>query len=183
MLLALFVSPCLAQQTGREQELDLTLAQETKAKYLFKLTRYVRWPDGRFQDDGAPWVIGVLGDDPFGKTLDDVVAGQTVRGRGFEIRRFSRPETVDDELRACHVVWVSGSRELRLLDSLHDTGVLTVSDIDRFAERGGIVGLVLHPELGVIRPRVNRHASGRAGLRLYAKLLHLATIVELEDRE
>ena len=48
----------------------------------------------------------------------------------------------------------------------------TLSDIDAFANRGGVIGLVMEDK--AVRFAVNRTAAGEARLRISSQVLHLA---------
>jgi len=182
-LAAWFLTALLVSSSGapalRAETVDADMAKRVKAAYLFQFTRFVQWPEGSFPDEQSPIVIGVLGRDPFGRTLDSTVADEKVRGRGIEVRRLGQGEEFYESVRGCHVLFVSDSLGPELdpmLEAWHDSSMLTVSDIDGFAVRGGIVELA--PEQGRIIFKVNRIAAERAGLKLSARLLRLARIVE-----
>jgi hypothetical protein len=55
--------------------------------------------------------------------------------------------------------------------------VLTVSDLDHFAENGGMIGLVTTDD-NRIRFDINQTAVERAGLKASSQLLQLARIVD-----
>src|SRR5580698_7115353 len=57
-----------------------------KAAYLYNFTQFVRWPEGSLGDD-SPFVIGVLGDDPFGDALDGAVQGKTSGNHPLKVKR------------------------------------------------------------------------------------------------
>ena len=57
-------------------------------------------------------------------------------------------------------------------------GILTVSDIDRFAERGGIINF--YKENNKVRFKINLNAAERAGTKISSQLLRLGTIVREE---
>src|SRR5262245_59247368 len=80
---------------------------QVKAAYLYNFTKFVEWPDSAFASPTAPIVIGIYGVDPFGPLIDDMVRNNTVAGRPLAVRRSVRMQ----DLRACHVVFVGGSRE------------------------------------------------------------------------
>src|SRR5690242_6746479 len=61
---------------------------QVKAVFLFNFAQFVEWPAGSFQAADAPFVIGVLGQDPFGAQLDAVARGETVGQRPLAIRRY-----------------------------------------------------------------------------------------------
>jgi hypothetical protein len=63
----------------------------------------------------------------------------------------------------------------RVLDSLQGRSVLTVSDGERFASQGGMIGFVT--EQNRIRLRINLEAARAANLTISSKLLRPARIV------
>jgi len=60
----------------------VSLEYEVKAAFLFNFTKFVQWPSSAFADANSAFEICIVGDDPFGKTLDDIVQGE----RGTEFR-------------------------------------------------------------------------------------------------
>ena len=166
------------------QEVDEAKATKVKAAYLYNFTKFIQWPDTAFEDDKAPFVIGVLGDDPFGRILDDTVRGKKIAERSVKIRRLSwKEEEGRTSLRSCHILYISDSERYRLDDilaALEQRPVLVVSDVREFASDGGMIGFVL--EQGRIIFEVNREALERAELKASSKLLKLARIVEPSGR-
>jgi hypothetical protein len=148
---------------------------QIKAAFLYKFATYVRWPASSTAATAAPFVIGVIGRDPFGSALGDVVRNQQVQGRGIRIRRLRRTE----EALECDLVFVGDSEQPnlgRLFALLRGAPVLTVGDMDRFAEQGGMIGLVTSEDHH-IRFDINSGAIERAGLKASAQLLQLGRIV------
>lgn len=147
---------------------------EVKAAFLFNFTKFVEWPESSFHDAHSPIVIGIVGDDPFGAGLTSLVAGQKVQGRSIVITKYRR----GDDLRRCHVLFVSASerqRAMEILAALQDSGVLTVSDLDGFAAAGGVLQFVMQENR--VRFVVNLEAATQGKLRISAKLLALAQVV------
>jgi hypothetical protein len=147
---------------------------EVKAAFLFNFTKFVEWPESAFEDSHSAIVIGIIGEDPFGDSLTRIVAGQKAQGRAIAIVRYRR----GDDLRHCHVLFISASERpstARILAGLQDAGVLTVSDIDGFAEAGGIMQFVMRENR--VRFVVNLGAATQSKLRVSAKLLALAQVV------
>ena len=151
-------------------------ASQVEAVFLFNFAQFVAWPAEAFADSQAPLVIGILGEDPFGVFLDETVRGDTVRGRPFEIRRYTGIEEIKD----CHILFISRSEADRLegmLAALKDRPILAVSDEDGFARRGGMIQFVI--ERSRIRLRINLEAAQAARLLISSKLLRSAEIVSL----
>ena len=167
-MLILFV-PLL--QAGNDQQ---NLEYKVKAAYLYNFTKFVTWPEQAFDaSPDAPLSICILGEDPFGHSLD-LLANKTARGRTValnylqDIRQAGR----------CHVLYISRSEKNSLggiLQYLGDRPVLTVSDIDGFAVKGGCIRLDIID--GKVRFNINVQAARRAQLKMSAKLLELARVV------
>lgn len=147
---------------------------QVKAVFLFNFAQFVEWPSAAFADARAPLVIGVVGEDPFGPYLDEVIRGETVRGRSLSVRRYQGSE----ELGGCHILFISSSESARLaqiLASLGDRPILTVGDTEGYAMRGVMIRLISAQNR--IRMRINANAAKTAGLTISSKLLRPAEIV------
>ena len=84
----------------------------------------------------------------------------------------------EGNLKECHVAYIAESEDRRLpqlLRAMRKLPVLTVSDIDGFAEAGGMLALVQNDDR--LQFEVNRDAATLAGLRLSSQLLKLARTV------
>ncbi len=106
--------------------------------------------------------------------LDAVVVGETIDGKGVSARRVSKPR----DAVGCRVLYISLSEEIRLkevLAALDRGGVLTVSDIPQFSQRGGMIQFV--EESNKIRFEVNLASAEAAGLTLSSELLKVAVTV------
>lgn len=116
----------------------------------------------------------MLGADPFGAELDEVVRGERVRGREFVIKRY---RTVED-IKPSHILFVNRAELERFrsaLPRLEKHAVLTVSDAEQAAQRGVVIQFV--SERNRIRLRINVDAAKAAGLTISSKLLRPADIV------
>jgi len=174
LLTALLASALL--QTGAAPE------YQVKAVFLFNFAQFVDWPPPQppeVPDSAAPLVIGILGEDPFGGFLDATVRGERLGARPFVLRRYQKV----DDVEACDILYISRSEAKRMqaiLARLKERPILTVSDVDRFAERGGMIRLVT--DRGRIRLEVNLEAAQGARLTISSKLLRVAEIVTPRGR-
>jgi hypothetical protein len=153
-----------------------TVASEyqLKAVFLFNFTQFVEWPPEAFAEPGAPLVIGILGEDPFGAYLDETVRGEMVNGRPLIVQRYRRV----DDIKSCHVLFVSRSEAEHLtqvLSSLKGRSILTVSDLDGFTRDGGVIRFAT--VANKIRLRISLDAAQSAKLTISSKLLRPAEIV------
>ena len=150
---------------------------QVKAAFLYKFTKFVDWPQEPGGDAPGSLVICVVGDDPFGDTLDKVVEGKSVNGQSIIVRRMKSIQNAQ----ACRIAFISSSEKARfrlLLDFLKGSSVLTVGDTEGFAEMGGVINFTMEEDH--VRFEINVDAAKRARLNISAKLLGLAKIVRTE---
>jgi len=166
-LVAIFVFPALTPLQA-----ETSVEYKVKAVFLFKLTKFVEWPSGSFTSDG-PFVIGVLGEDPFGQELDKVCKGEEIGGRTVSVKRGGSLEDLKDS----HVIFVSRSEKkefARILSALEKQSVLTVADSDTFMNVGGMINFV--PKGTRISFEISPKAIKEAGLRVSSKVLRLGIV-------
>ena len=83
---------------------------QVKAAFLFNFAKFVVWPSNAFSDANTPLVIGVLGHDPFGSYLDDIIRGERADNRQLAVERYRS----SGEIKNCHVLFISRSESGRL---------------------------------------------------------------------
>ncbi len=145
---------------------------EVEAAYLFDFGKFVAWPSAAQSD--APFLICVLGQDPFGPVLDRTVAGESLRGRPVQDKRITRPQ----DATGCSILYISSSESGRLskiLSTIQEAPVLTVSDIPDFVQQGGMVQFVLRD--GRVRFEVNLAPTQSNGLSMSSELLKVSVEV------
>ncbi len=147
---------------------------QVKAAFLYNFAQFVEWPPDAFASADSPFVIGVLGMDPFGDFLDELVRGEKVNGRPLEVRRYRWVGEVEN----CHVLFISGS-EGRNVDqiagALRGRSILSVCDWDGLEDHGAVIRFVM--EHSRVRLRINLDAARAAGLTISSKLLRSAEAV------
>ena len=148
-----------------------------KAGFIYNFAKLVEWPTSAFPQPDSPIVIGILGDDPFGATLDRIVTDKKINGRGIAVKRLKWGRDVKD-LRDCNILFISSSEKEHLdsvVDAMKWLPVLTIGDAPGFARRGGIINFTL--EDNKVRFEVNVEAAKHADLTISSRLLTLARIV------
>jgi hypothetical protein len=149
-----------------------------KAGFIYNFAKLVEWPATAFAQPDSPIVIGILGDDPFGATLDRIVADKKINGRGFAVKRLKWTKELKD-LKNCNILFVSSSEKEHMdgvVDAIKWLPILTIGDAPGFAKRGGIMNFTL--EDNKIRFEVNVEAAKHADLTISSRLLTLAKIVQ-----
>ena len=152
----------------------VTTENDLKAAFLFHFTQFVEWPPEALPHKSTPFTIGILGEDPFGKSLDEIVANESVGGHRLVVRRYQALSQAD----TCHILFISPSQGKRLestLAALAHRSILTVGDSKDFAMRSGIIGFVASGKR--LRLAINLAAARAAGLRISSKLLRQSQIV------
>jgi hypothetical protein len=147
---------------------------EVKAAFLYNFVKLTQWPTNAFGATNSPIVIGVLGQDPFGPLLDKAVHNKSIARRKIVVKRYKHL----DEAVMCHLLFVSSSEKDNvglITTALARRPVLSVGDLDGFAEHGGIIQLIREGEN--VRFAINPSVAARAGLTISSDLLGLATIV------
>jgi hypothetical protein len=146
---------------------------ELKSVLLFHLSHYVEWPAGTNTQE---FVIGILGPDPFGTALDQVVKGNSVNGRSIRVMRLTQAGQAKD----CAIVYVSAqSRDSlrRLFDVTKNSPTLVVGETGEFMDRGGMIRFRQTPERK-IRLQVNLTRVRERGLNVSAQLLRVSDVVQ-----
>jgi len=152
---------------------EAVLEYEVKAAFLLNFTKFTEWPAGAFANPDSPLTICILGQDPYGRALDDVVQGEQVNGHKLAVRRISE----NPEPQACQVVFIgNGEKEIRRILGGLGRGVLTAGEGRDFIRDGGIIAFVL--ENRRVRFDINQSAAEAAGLKLSSQLLSVARSVE-----
>jgi hypothetical protein len=152
---------------------------DVKAVFCLNFAQFVEWPTEAFPDSRTPITIGILGEDPFKRSIDTVVRNETVRNRPVVVQRYQQL----GEIETCHILFISASEAQHLpkiLQHMRGRPVLTVSEIDGFADRGGMIALYTSSQK--VRLRINNKAARAANLTISSKLLRLADIVSTESR-
>lgn len=146
-----------------------------KAAFLYNFAKFVDWPAQAFKTPTAPIVICVLGPSPFGNTLQQTISGRVAAGRSFTVRQLSDPALST----SCQILFVSSSqcKQFRQISArLKGAGVLSVGEVEGFTAEGGIINFKV--EDGRVRFAINVAAADYADIRISAKLLSLATVVQ-----
>jgi hypothetical protein len=147
---------------------------QLKAVFLFNFAQFVEWPPNTFAQPNSPFVIGVVGNDPFGSNLDEAVRGETLNQHPFVIQHFEKSTDVHD----CQILFIPASEAAHMgeiLAKVKGQSVLTVSDAEDTAQRGVVIGFFMQDRQ--VRLRINIDAARMASLTISSKLLRPAEIV------
>jgi len=146
---------------------------QLKAAFLVNFGKFIDWPEAEFSSSNVPFVIGVIGADPFGDDLDEAIKGKSIRAHPIVARRISS----GGDTSGLELAFIGSSEKTRLAETLrrlNASSAVSVSDIDRFCEAGGIIAFVV--DNNRIRFEVNVDAAQKRNLKISSKLLSLALI-------
>jgi hypothetical protein len=143
-----------------------------KAAFVYNFTKFVAWPS----EDTGPLQVCLVGEaDPLLIALAGL-EGKQSQGRSIRVRDVD-PQAA--ALKACQLIVIGskeGNRVGAILKEAQNSPALTVSEIENFADAGGMIGLVISDAR--VRFEVNAEAAQRANVKLSAQLLKLARSVK-----
>jgi hypothetical protein len=138
-----------------------------KAAFIPKFARYVTWPASAPAGKTGQMVLCIIGDDPFGNMLNQAIAGQSVDGRPFVVKRLSSAAGASD----CAIAFVDGPRSGETLNALDRQPILTITDSRSGSQRG-----IIHFDIvdGRVRFFIDNAQAQARGLTISSRLLALA---------
>jgi hypothetical protein len=168
LVVLLGLTPAVAQQIDNVHDYQL------KVVFIYNFSKFIEWPDTAFADSNASFQVCVVGENPFGESL------QSLNNRQYRTHPIviKFPQTIA-EAKNCHILYVGDinkSAQWRdLVKNLGDTPVLTVSSSSDAAESGIGIGFVTRD--GKIRWDLNLNATRKAQLKVSAKLVEIAASI------
>lgn len=152
----------------------LTAAEyQVKAVFLYNFTHFIEWPSTAFESPTSPFIIGIVGKDPFGPYLEQAIAGERVEGREMQIVRYSSNNT----LGKCHLLFVNLQDPDDIRKAVEKAGsksVVTVGDSPNFIRWGGMIRF--YTEESKIRLEINNTLAKSRQLQISSKLLRVAIV-------
>lgn len=170
----IFLLLCAFSGAAGAQEKPVELyEQKIKAGLVYNLLKYTAWPKESALNTKGKLQICLLGADPFDGYLSPL-EGRTAQQVPIAIDHI---KNIADAVQ-CSVVIIHRSQAQNLpelLLTLKGKNILTVSDIEQFAQQGGMVELTKEGEK--ISLHINKGAVIHAGLNIQDPMLKLAKIV------
>ena len=169
-LALLFVSSCARAES------DTTTAEyRIKAAFLFKFVGFIDWPPATSDRTDAAFTIGVLGGTTLGNELEQIAAGHQVNGHPVRVRLLTR----GDPTAGLQVLFVGRGEAARLnalVAATDGMATLVVSESDGALALGSAINFVVVDDK--VRFDVALHSINRAGLKISARLLAVARVVQ-----
>ena len=139
-----------------------------KIQFMHYVAQYAVWPKEILGPQDKQFVLGVLGENPFGAALENYFKGKSVKAREFVIKYFKKVEDV----KACQMLFVSSSEKesfAPILKELENTSILTISDTDGFIQRNGMIFMFITGKseiTGGLAWDISPEAMKKAGLQI-----------------
>lgn len=164
----------VAHPSGAATSEPTAAEYQLKAVFLFNFTQFVEWPASAFPAPDAPFVIGVLGKDPFGNQLDAVIRGERVENHPLVVERYASAA----QIQQCQILFIAGgdSSLQSVPETVKGRPILTVTDADEKDLPGIMVRLVTRDRH--VRLRIDVGAAKADDLTISSKLLRPAEIVD-----
>lgn len=144
-----------------------------KSVFLYNFCHFIEWPDSAFASPNDPFVIGIVGDDPFGSSLREAVAGEAYRNHPIVIEHYRSAK----DIRHCHLLFVARSENSHvdaILGALNSKSVVTIGETEDFLDHGGMIALPT--DRNRVRLRIKPSTMRAANLNVSSKLLRVADI-------
>jgi hypothetical protein len=146
-----------------------------KAAFLERFTRFTEWPPkSQMSDTSKPFVISVIGEDPFGSVLRDICAEQKIKHKPVKVRNINEIE----EINGTNLLFISSSEKERIekvIDYTQEKPILTVGDTQGFGEKGVHINFYLEGDS--LRFTINQTAVKNSGLSISYLLLEVAKVI------
>jgi hypothetical protein len=150
-----------------------------KTAFIYNFAKFTRWPTTQLKAMKNNMLLCSIGDDELTRNLPKLT-GKVLHGKS--IKAINLNDTQDFDI--CHTLYFAKSAENRLqeiLTTIKDKPILTISDIEKFSQKGGMIELIQEKEK--MRFIINLTTTRSSGLSLSARLLDLAIVLESEAEE
>lgn len=171
LLMAVLIWPAPVSSTSTQAAAQVSDEPSLKAAFIYQFAKFTTWPAAAFSTSPQTISFCVVGKHELGEAFDKTLTGKTVAGRPVELKYLERLKKDD----VCNVIYVAPSEKTRIKKIVETSAVghaLTISDLDGFADEGGMIRLVKVNDR--IKFEINPRAAQDAGLKLSSALLDLA---------
>lgn len=194
-ILIIVVFACL-HQGAFAQSRDIDRASKVRAGLLKHMLMLVTWPESSFENDDSPFIIGFIGSETYDISdyLATKIKSHTSDNRRIIVKNFAVSGAADTvrldeiirtgELQQCKILFIDDNTRLseeKILEAIKNHNVLTIGTTKSFPESGGIVAFTIEDDR--IRIRINLETASREDLKISAKVLQHAIIVESVSKE
>ncbi len=169
LLFAFLVFSVSASAEDREYKL--------KASFLDQFAHLTSWPDDlEISDLSKPFIISIIGYNPFGGILDNRYLDNKINNRNVIVKYISSP----DKILGSHLLFISESMKKEvpnILSITRNKPILTISEMKGFAKQGGHINFY-HTDKDTLHFEINEPMVNRSGLRMHLLLIEVGKKVK-----
>ncbi|MDQ3015591.1 MAG: YfiR family protein [Bacteroidota bacterium] len=172
LLSAIAILLLLFSTSAKTQTLSASEYQ-IKAVFLYNFSHFIDWPETAFENSYDPFVIGIIGSDPFGPYLEQSIKYERIRSHIMEVKHFDNIRDANK----CHMLYINlqDPEEIKqALAAMSGRPILTVGDSPNFIRWGGLVRF--YTEESKIRLEINNTVAKARKLQISSKLLRVAIV-------
>jgi len=147
---------------------------KVQAAFIYKFIQFIEWPP-EIENASNKFKIGVYGESNMQELLQ-TFSGEKVNRRLLEIHSIENL----DHIKECHILFISPSEASKLneiFETLKDSSVLTISRMEGFAQKGGMINFFVNKER--VRFEINPESAKKAGLKISSKLLKVSKVIRI----
>jgi hypothetical protein len=152
-----------------------TSEYKLKSVYLYNFTKFISWPESTLSARRETINICIVGKNPFGSLLEPLTHMKS-QDKTLTVEFIEDIDAL--EKKSCQILFIAASEKAAVAQIIEKTAkmhILTVSDMDGFAQNVGIIGFVVKDHK--VRLEINLGAARQAGLKISAKLLEISTVI------
>ncbi len=152
--------------------------QGINASVLYNFAKYIKWPEGAFENEQSPVMVFIIGGGLKKESLESL-NGRMVGKRNVVIKEIDPQSISKESCGSCHILFISETDTIsfkNIRGLFENKNVLTVSNIPGFSRNGGMIEL--YRERNSTKFTINIDAVNREGLQISSRLLRLAKIVK-----
>ena len=160
----------IANANGEEKDFP---EAKIKAAYLYNFLRFIEWPE----DVKTINHICIVGHNGEFKSAVNSLRALSIDEQPILIKEFSEGLNLQG-LASCKIIFVTSRashRQKMITNIMKNKSILTVGESRGFADQGGIINFVKINDK--IRFEINLSVANKAGIRIPAKILRIATRV------
>lgn len=134
--------------------------------------KYVEWPEDQSKGD---FVVGVLGDSPIQKELQNLAATKKLKGRNIVVKKYNTPEEAKD----CHLLYVASSKSATiktLKEQVRNNPVLIVGEREGLAKKGASLSFATMDD-DELKFDINKKEIEQHQLKIASSLVNLGIVV------
>jgi hypothetical protein len=173
--LAVALALLVGSSCARAESDAMVAEYRIKAAFLFKFLGFIEWPPAVFDRADAPFFIGVVGAGTLATELEQIASGRQVNGHPVRVRVLGR----GDSIAGVQVLFVGRADAPRLgnvVAAADSAPMLLVSESEAALAQGTAINFVVVDDK--VRFDVALHSINRAGLKISARLLAVARMVQ-----